>query len=158
MSDEDDVDTGKKPPGSRMDEERTPPYPMPPEHLPPHEVKRIERVIGRQPSHVHVAIAERYRIEGADPLVIMAQIAVDVHDLKKPVGLATKVAYWGASGIVAAIVFVAILVSNRSERDTAVEYRLRALEEKLIEIRQIVSGLAQQRYPVASAPDKDPHP
>jgi hypothetical protein len=155
----DDDDTGKRPPGTRMDEERTPPYPSPaPEHLPPREVRRIERVLGRQADPVHMALAERYRAEGADPLVMLAQIAIDVHDLKKPVSIATRVVYWAAGGIIGAIGFVAWIVSSQTAKDTAVEYRLRACEATKSELERFERAIRPD-YPVAAAPpSRGPEP
>lgn len=156
-----DDETTDKRAGKPMDDDSTPPYPAPPEHLPPAEVRRIERVIGRQPGVAPFALAERYRAEGADPLVMIAQIALDVHDVKKPVEIATRVAYWVAGGIAGAIVFVAILVSHRAETDTAVEYRLRALEELRQRCERLIDRLEHPRpdFPVAThEPTNGPPP
>lgn len=132
------------------DEERTPPYPQQaPEQLPPSEAKRIEAIIGRKPRVTHHAMAERYRAEGADPLVMLAQIALDVHDMKRPIGWITKLAIGVASSSVAIIAFVAVAASSYTEKNTMVEYRLRACEADHAELQRLEALL---RFPVASSP------
>ena len=131
------------------DNDITPPHGAPPEYLPPDEVKRIERVLGRQPASVHVALAERYRAENADPLVMLAQIALDVHDLKPPVRWMTKLAIGVASSSVAIVLFVAVTASSYTEKNTAFEYRLRACEADHTKLEQLQALL---RFPVADAP------
>lgn len=133
-----------------MDEERTPPYPQtPPEQLPPSEARRIEAIIGRKPRVTHHAMAERYRAEGADPLVMLAQIALDVHDMKRPIGWITKLAIGVASSSVAIIAFVAVAASSYTEKNTTFEYRLRSCEADHVELLRLEALL---RFPVASSP------
>lgn len=156
---DDDPEPHTPPVRVHADDERTPPYQEQPVHLSPAEAKRIEQIIGRKPRITHHAMAERYRAEGADPLVMLAQIALDVHDMKKPLSWITKLAIGVASSSVAIIAFVAVAASSYTEKNTIVEYRLRACEADHTELQRLEALL---RFPVASTPPtsstKDPHP
>lgn len=137
-----------------MDDDRTPRYQPQPDHLPLREVQRIERVLGRKPSTTHSALAEQYRAQGADPIGLIAQVAVDVHDLAKPVKAGVRLAWMAIGGAFTAIGFVAWLVASYVGRDTAVEYRLRALEELRQRCERIIERLEhpQRDFPVAAGP------
>lgn len=144
-----------------MDEERTPPYPAPaPEHLSPREIRRIENVLGRRPSTVDAALAEQYRMRNADPMGLIAQVAGEVHDLSGPVKAGVRLAWMAIAGAFTAIGFVAWLVASYVGRDTAVEYRLRAIEELRADLKSAIDRLERFRpdYPVAAGPQTSKGP
>jgi len=115
---------------SASDDEITPHSSEPPEQLPIREVRRIEDLLGRKRGNVEVALAARFRNDDADPYDLVAQLALDVHDLKKPVSLATKAVFAALATITGAAIYVGNAIWGASERNTAVEYRLRSCEQR----------------------------
>jgi hypothetical protein len=127
-------------------DETTPAYPQAPEVLSPSDVRRIERLLGRPPRNVELALAEQYRRGGADLSVIVAQVAVDLHDVKRPVGWAVKIGLALLAGVAGGALYVGNAIWGASERNTAVEYRLQACERQL----QRLDGLLYRpAFPIA---------
>jgi hypothetical protein len=115
---------------SAGDDEITPQSSEAPEQLPIREVRRIEDLLGRKRGNVEVALAARFRNDAADPYDLVAQLALDVHDLKKPVSLATKAVFAALAAITGAAIYVGSAIWSASERNTSVEYRLRSCESR----------------------------
>lgn len=116
------------------DDDVTPQSSERPDELPVSEARRLERLLGRKRSHVELALAARLRNETSDPYEMVAQLALDVHDLKKPISMATKAVFALLAATTGAAVYVGSAIWGASERNTAVEYRLRACEDRSIRL------------------------
>lgn len=128
----------------------TPAYPVQaPAHLSAGDVRRIERMCGRPQRNVELALAEQYRRGGADLAVVVAQLTMDMHDVKRPLTWAVRIALVVLTGIGGAAFYLGQSIWGASDRNTAVEYRLRACESTM---QRVDSLLYRPALPVASSP------